>query len=181
MRGKRRTFGNIVGHIKGVENTTQLSQWTASQFDTTLNWKDVEWIRSIWPGKLVLKGILDVEDAEEAVKTGAHALVVSNHGGRQLDGAPSSIEALPEIVDTVGGKMEIMFDGGIRSGQDVMRALALGAKSCMIGRAFVHGLGAGGEAGVAKALDLIRNELLVTMGLCGVNTIAEIDDHVLAV
>jgi L-lactate dehydrogenase (cytochrome) len=181
MRGKRRTFGNIVGHIKGVDNTTQLSRWTASQFDTTLNWKDVEWIRSIWPGKLVLKGILDVEDAEEAVKTGAHAMVVSNHGGRQLDGAPSSIEALPEIVDTVGGKMEIMFDSGIRSGQDVMRALALGAKSCMIGRAFVHGLGAGGQAGVTKALDLIRNELTVTMGLCGVNTITEIDDHVLAV
>jgi L-lactate dehydrogenase (cytochrome) len=181
MRGKRRTFGNIVGHIKGTESITQLSHWTNSQFDTTLNWKDVDWIRSIWPGKLILKGILDVEDAEEAVKTGAHAIVVSNHGGRQLDGAPSSTEVLPEIVDTVGSKMEIMFDGGIRSGQDVMRALALGAKSCMIGRAFVHGLGAGGQAGVEKALDLIRNELNVTMGLCGVNTIAEIDDHVLAV
>jgi L-lactate dehydrogenase (cytochrome) len=146
-----------------------------------LNWKDVEWIRSIWPGKLVLKGILDVEDAEEAAKTGAQALVVSNHGGRQLDGAPSSIEVLPEIADAVGSQMEIMFDGGIRSGQDVMRALALGAKSCMIGRAYAHGLGAGGEAGVAKAIDIIRNELSVTMGLCGVNTIAEIDDHVLAV
>ena len=152
-----------------------------SQFDTSLSWKDIDWIRSIWPGKLILKGILDVEDAEEAVKTGAQAMVVSNHGGRQLDGAPSSIEVLPEIVDEVGDKMEIMFDGGIRSGQDVMRALALGAKSCMIGRAFVHGLGAGGEAGVTKALDLIRNELLVTMGLCGVNTIAEIDDKVLAI
>jgi L-lactate dehydrogenase (cytochrome) len=181
LRGKRRTFGNIVGHIKGTESITQLSQWTASQFDTTLNWKDVEWIRSIWPGKLILKGILDVEDAEEAAKTGAQALVVSNHGGRQLDGAPSSIEVLPEIADAVGSKMEILFDGGIRSGQDLMRALALGAKSCMIGRAFVYGLGAGGEAGVAKALDLIANELKVTMGLCGVNTIAEIDDHVLAV
>jgi L-lactate dehydrogenase (cytochrome) len=181
LRGKRRTFGNIVGHIKGTENITQLSQWTASQFDTTLTWKDVEWIRSIWPGKLVLKGILDVEDAEEAVKTGAHALVVSNHGGRQLDGAPSSIEALPEIVEAVGSKMEIMFDGGIRSGQDVIRALALGAKSCMIGRAYVHGLGAGGAAGVAKAIDLLRNEMTVTMGLCGVNTIAEIDDHILAI
>ena len=181
MRGKRRTFGNIVGHIKGTENITQLSHWTASQFDTSLSWKDIDWIRSIWPGKLILKGILDVEDAEEAVKTGAQAMVVSNHGGRQLDGAPSSIEVLPEIVDEVGDKMEIMFDGGIRSGQDVMRALALGAKSCMIGRAFVHGLGAGGQEGVAKALDLIRNELLVTMGLCGVNTIAEIDDHVLAI
>jgi L-lactate dehydrogenase (cytochrome) len=181
LRGKRRTFGNIVGHVKGTENINHLSTWTASQFDTTLNWKDVEWIRSIWPGKLILKGILDVEDAEEAAKTGAQALVVSNHGGRQLDGAPSSIEVLPEIVDAVGSQMEIMLDSGIRSGQDVMRALALGAKSCMIGRAYVYGLGAGGEAGVAKALDLIRNEMTVTMGLCGVNTIAEIDDHVLAI
>jgi L-lactate dehydrogenase (cytochrome) len=181
LRGKRRTFGNLVGHLKGIEDITALGAWTSTQFDTTLTWKDVEWIRSIWPGKLVLKGILDVEDAEEAVKTGAHAMVVSNHGGRQLDGAPSSIEALPEIVDAVGSQIEIMFDGGIRSGQDVMRALALGAKSCMIGRAYVHGLGAGGEAGVAKAFDIIRNELLITMGLCGVNSIAEIDDHVIAV
>jgi L-lactate dehydrogenase (cytochrome) len=181
LRGKRRSFGNLMGHLKGSEDITALSTWINSQFDTSLNWKDVEWIRSIWPGKLVLKGILDVEDAEEAAKTGAHALVVSNHGGRQLDGAPSSIEALPEIVDAIGSQIEILFDGGIRSGQDVMRALALGAKSCMIGRAFVHGLGAGGEAGVAKAIDLLRNELLTTMGLCGVNTIAEIDDHVLAI
>jgi L-lactate dehydrogenase (cytochrome) len=181
LRGKRRTFGNIVGHIKNAENVEQLAQWTNSQFDTTLNWKDIEWIRSIWPGKLVLKGILDVEDAEEAAKSGAQALVVSNHGGRQLDGAPSSIEVLPEIVEAVGSKMEVLFDGGIRSGQDVMRALALGAKSCMIGRAFVYGLGAGGKAGVEKALDILRNELTVTMGLCGVNTIAEIDDHVLAI
>src|SRR6266403_1604342 len=181
LRGKRRSFGNIVGHVKGTEDLTKLSEWTASQFDTSLNWKDIDWIRSIWPGKLILKGILDVEDAELAAKTGAQAIVVSNHGGRQLDGAPSSIEVLPEIVDSVGSQIEIMFDGGIRSGQDVMRALALGAKSCMIGRAFVHGLGAGGRAGVTKALDLIRNELMVTMGLCGVNTIAEIDDHVLAI
>jgi L-lactate dehydrogenase (cytochrome) len=181
LRSKRRTFGNIAGHIKGTDSINQVSAWTASQFDTTLNWKDVDWIRSIWPGKLILKGILDIEDAEEAAKTGAQALVVSNHGGRQLDGAPSSIEILPEIVDAVGSRMEIMLDSGIRSGQDVMRALALGAKSCMIGRAYVHGLGGGGEAGVAKAIDLIRNELLTTMGLCGVNTIAEIDDHVLAI
>jgi L-lactate dehydrogenase (cytochrome) len=181
LRGKRRTFGNIAGHIKGTDSINQVSAWTASQFDTTLNWKDVGWIRSIWPGKLILKGILDVEDANEAVKTGAQALVVSNHGGRQLDGAPSSIEALPEIVDAVGSRMEIMFDSGVRSGQDVMRALALGAKSCMIGRAYVHGLGGGGEAGVAKAIDLIRNELLTTMALCGVKTIAEIDDRVLAI
>jgi L-lactate dehydrogenase (cytochrome) len=181
LRGKRRTFGNLVGHLKGTDDITALSTWIASQFDTTLSWKDVEWIRSIWPGKLVLKGILDVEDAEEAAKSGAQALVVSNHGGRQLDGAPSSIEVLPEIVDAVGSKMEILFDGGIRSGQDVMRALALGAKSCMIGRAYAYGLGAAGEAGVAKAIETIRNELNTTMGLCGVNTIAEIDDNVLAV
>ena len=180
LRGKRRSFGNLMGHLKGTEDITALSTWINSQFDTSLNWKDVEWIRSIWPGKLVLKGILDVEDAEEAAKSGAQALVVSNHGGRQLDGAPSSIEVLPEIVDAVGSQMEIMFDGGIRSGQDVMRALALGAKSCMIGRAYAYGLGAGGQAGVAKAIDVIRKELETTMGLCGVNTIAEIDDHVLA-
>jgi L-lactate dehydrogenase (cytochrome) len=181
LQGKRRTFGNIAGHVKNTENLDKLSEWTASQFDTTLSWKDLDWIRNIWPGKLILKGILDVEDAEEAAKVGAQAIVVSNHGGRQLDGAPSSIEVLPEIVDAIGSKMEIMFDGGIRSGQDVMRALALGAKSCMIGRAYAYGLGAGGQAGVEKAIDIIRKELLTTMGLCGVNTIAEIDDHVLAV
>jgi L-lactate dehydrogenase (cytochrome) len=180
LRGKRRTFGNLAGHLKVGDDITELSSWTNSQFDTTLTWKDIDWIRSIWPGKLVLKGILDVEDAEEAAKTGAQALVVSNHGGRQLDGAPSSIEALPEIVDAVGSKMEVMFDGGIRSGMDAMRALALGAKSCMIGRAYVYGLGAAGEAGVAKALDLLAKELTTTMGLCGVNTIAEIDEGVLA-
>src|ERR1700748_1325756 len=181
LRGKRRTFGNIAGHLKVSDDITSLSTWINSQFDTSLNWKDVEWIRSIWPGKLVLKRILDVEDAGIAAQNGAQALVVSNHGGRQLDGAPSSIEVLPEIVDAVGDKIEIMFDGGIRSGQDVMRALALGAKSCMIGRAYAYGLGAGGQEGVAKAISLIAKELETTMGLCGVNTIAEIDDHVLAV
>src|SRR5215831_3968341 len=181
MRGKRRTFGNLAGHLKGTDDVTALSTWISTQFDTTLSWKDVDWVRSIWPGKLILKGILDVADAELAAKTGAQAIVVSNHGGRQLDGAPSSVKVLPEIVESVGSQMEIMFDGGIRSGQDVMRALALGAKSCMIGRAYAHGLGAGGQAGVAKAIEIIRNELATTMGLCGVNTIAEIDDHVLAV
>jgi len=181
LQGKRRTFGNIAGHVKGTEDLTKLSEWTASQFDTSLSWKDIDWIRSIWPGKLILKGILDVEDAELAAKTGAQAIVVSNHGGRQLDGAPSSIEVLPEIADAVGSQMEIMFDGGIRTGMDMMRALALGAKSCMIGRAYAYGLGAGGEAGVAKAIDILAKELTTTMGLCGVNTIAEIDDHVLAV
>lgn len=181
LRGKRRTFGNLIGHLKISDDITSLSTWINSQFDTSLNWKDIDWIRSIWPGKLILKGILDVEDAEIAAKTGAQALVVSNHGGRQLDGAPSSIEVLPEIVDAVGSTMEVMFDGGIRSGQDVMRALALGAKSCMIGRAYAYGLGAAGEAGVAKALDVLAKELTTTMGLCGVNTIAEIDDRVIAV
>jgi L-lactate dehydrogenase (cytochrome) len=181
LQGKRRTFGNLAGHLKISDDITSLSTWINSQFDTSLNWKDIDWIRSIWPGKLILKGILDVEDAEIAAKTGAQAIVVSNHGGRQLDGAPSSIEVLPEIVEEVGSQVEIMFDGGIRSGQDVMRALALGAKSCMIGRAYIHGLGAFGGPGVAKAIDLIANELSVTMGLCGVNTIAEIDDHVLAI
>jgi L-lactate dehydrogenase (cytochrome) len=180
LRGKRRSFGNIVGHVKGTEDLSKLSAWTASQFDTTLSWKDIDWIRSIWPGKLILKGILDVEDAEEAAKTGAQAIVVSNHGGRPLDGAPSSIEVLPEIVDSVGSQMEIMFDSGIRTGMDVMRALALGAKSCMIGRAYAYGLGAAGEAGVAKAIDILAKEMATTMGLCGVNTIAEIDERVLA-
>ncbi len=181
LRGKRRTFGNLAGHLKVSEDITSLSTWINSQFDTSLNWKDIDWIRSIWPGKLILKGILDVEDAELAAKTGAQAIVVSNHGGRQLDGAPSSIEVLPEIVDAVGSQMEIMFDGGIRTGMDVVRALALGAKSCMIGRAYAYGLGAGGQEGVAKALDILSKEMLTTMGLCGVNTIAEIDDNLLAV
>jgi L-lactate dehydrogenase (cytochrome) len=180
LRGKRKTFGNLAGHLKVDQDITSLGTWINSQFDTSLSWKDIDWIRSIWPGKLVLKGILDVEDAEIAAKTGAQAIVVSNHGGRQLDGAPSSIEVLPEIVDAVGSQIEIMFDGGIRSGQDVMRALALGAKSCMIGRAYAYGLGAGGQAGVAKAIDIIQKELLTTMGLCGVNRIDEIDDHVIA-
>ena len=180
LRGKRRTFGNIAGHIKGMEGVTELGRWIQEQFDTTLNWNDIAWIRSIWPGKLILKGILDVEDAQQAAKSGAEALVVSNHGGRQLDGAPSSIEALPEIVDAIGAQMEIMFDGGIRSGQDVVRALAMGAQSCMIGRAYIHGLGAAGEAGVAKAIDIIAKEMSVTMGLCGVNSVAEIDERVLA-
>src|SRR5437868_3287769 len=168
LRGKRRSFGNIVGHVKGTEDITALGTWIATQFDTTLNWKDVDWIRSIWPGKLILKGILDVEDAEVATKTGAQALVVSNHGGRQLDGAPSSIEVLREIADTVGSQIEIMFDGGIRSGQDVMRAPALAAKSRMICRAYIYRLGSGGQQGVEKAINVLGKELTTTMGLCGV-------------
>jgi len=180
LAGKRWTFGNLAGQVKGMEGVRSLAQWVGSQFDETLNWKDVEWIRSLWPGKLILKGILDVEDAKLAAKTGASALVVSNHGGRQLDGAPSTISMLPKIVDAVGSEIEIMFDGGIRSGQDVLRALALGARSCLIGRAYIFGLGAGGEAGVAQAIEIIRKELDVAMALTGVKSIQEIDRSVLA-
>ncbi len=176
-RAKRRTFGNLDGHLKGTEGLTALSAWIATQFDPTLSWKDVDWIRSIWPGKLVIKGILDEDDARAAAAAGAQAIVVSNHGGRQLDGAPSSIAMLPRITDAVGDKVEMMFDGGVRTGQDVMRALALGAKSCMIGRAYIHGLGAAGEAGVAKAIDIIGKELMTTMGLCGVNRVGDIGPH----
>jgi L-lactate dehydrogenase (cytochrome) len=155
-------------------------EWTNSQFDQALSWKDVEWIRSLWPGKLIIKGILDVDDARLAAKTGASAIVVSNHGGRQLDGAPSSITALPKIADAVGGEVEVMFDGGIRTGQDMMRALALGARCCMVGRAFTYGLGAGGEAGVSRAIEILAKELDVTMALTGVKSVAEIDRRVLA-
>jgi L-lactate dehydrogenase (cytochrome) len=180
LRGKRKTFGNLAGHVKGMENVNSLAQWTASQFDPTLSWKDVEWVRSVWPGKLILKGILDVEDAKIAAKTGASALIVSNHGGRQLDGAPSSISALPKIAEAVGSEIEVMFDGGIRTGQDVVRALAFGARSCMIGRAYIYGLGAAGEAGVAKAIEFLGKELDVTMALCGVKNVRDIDRKVIA-
>ena len=176
---KRRTFGNLVGHIRGMDDVNSLSKWIAGQFDETLNWKDVEWIAGLWGGKLILKGILDVEDAREAVKTGAAALVVSNHGGRQLDGAPSSIAALPPIAEAVGSSIEVLFDGGIRSGQDVLRAIALGAHACLSGRAYVYGLGAGGQQGVARAIEIIRNELNVSMALTGVNSIKEIDRRVI--
>jgi L-lactate dehydrogenase (cytochrome) len=176
---KRRTFGNLVGHIRGMDSVNSLSKWIAGQFDETLNWKDVEWIAGQWGGKLILKGILDVEDAREAVKTGAAALVVSNHGGRQLDGAPSSIAALPPIAEAVGSSIEVLFDGGIRSGQDVLRAIALGAHACLSGRAYVYGLGAGGQQGVARAIEIIRNELNVSMALTGVNSIKEIDRRVI--
>jgi L-lactate dehydrogenase (cytochrome) len=180
LRGKRKTFGNLAGHVRGMENVTSLAQWTSTQFDPTLNWKDVEWMRSLWPGKLILKGILDVEDAKTAAKVGASALVVSNHGGRQLDGAPSSISALPKVVEAVGEEIEVMFDGGIRSGQDVVRALAFGARSCMIGRSYIYGLGAGGEAGVARAIEILASELDVTMALCGVRNVQDIDRSVIA-
>jgi L-lactate dehydrogenase (cytochrome) len=179
LRGKRKTFGNIAGHYPGMSNVTVLSKWISEQFDPTLSWKDVEWIKSLWPGKLILKGILDVEDARIAAKTGAAAIVVSNHGGRQLDGAASSISMLPPIAEAVGAELEVMFDGGIRSGQDLMRAIALGARACMSGRAYIYGLGAGGEAGVARAIEIIRNELDTSMALTGVTSIADIDRHVI--
>jgi L-lactate dehydrogenase (cytochrome) len=180
LTGKRWTFGNIAGHVKGMDDVTSLAQWTSRQFDPTLNWKDVEWIKSLWPGKLIIKGILDVEDAKLAAKSGADALVVSNHGGRQLDGAPSSIHALPKVADAVGSEIEVLFDGGIRTGQDLMRALALGARACLIGRAYIFGLGAAGEAGVAKAIEFLRTELDVTMALCGVKSVKDIDRRVVA-
>jgi L-lactate dehydrogenase (cytochrome) len=180
LQGKRKTFGNLAGHVRGMENVISLAQWTNSQFDPTLNWRDVEWVRALWPGKLILKGILDVEDARIAAKTGASALVVSNHGGRQLDGAPSSISALPKIADAVGSEIEIMFDGGIRSGQNVLRALALGARSCMIGRAYVYGLGAGGEEGVAKAIEILGKELDVSMALTGSKSVRGVGRSIIA-
>ncbi len=180
LRGKRKTFGNIVGQIKGMDNVNSLTQWISSQFDPALSWKDVEWIAGLWNGKLIIKGVLDVDDARIAAKSGAVALVVSNHGGRQLDGAPSSISALPKIADALGSEIEILFDGGIRSGQDVFRALALGARACLCGRAYIYGLGAGGEAGVARAIDIIRSELDVTMALTGVKNVRDISHQNIA-
>jgi L-lactate dehydrogenase (cytochrome) len=180
LNAKSRSFGNLVGHVKDQEGINSLAKWTASQFDPTLSWEDVAWIRSLWPGKLIIKGILDVEDAKLATKSGADAIVVSNHGGRQLDGAPSSIAMLPKIADAVGSDIEVMFDGGIRSGQDLFRALALGAKSCLIGRAYIYGLGALGKQGVTAAIETIRKELDITMALTGVTKIADIDRRTLA-
>ena len=174
LGAKRKVFGNIVGHVKGAEGIVSLSKWTASQFDPTLNWKDVEWVKNEWGGKLILKGIQDVEDAKIAAASGADAIIVSNHGGRQLDGALSSIRALPPIVDAVGDKIEVWMDGGIRSGQDMLKAVALGARGTMIGRAFNFGLGAMGEAGVTTALEIIQKELDTSMALCGVKNVGEI-------
>ena len=180
LMGKRKTFGNLAGYTPSDANVASLASWISTQFDPALSWKDVEWVKSLWPGKLIIKGVLDVDDAKLAAKTGANAIVVSNHGGRQLDGAPSSISALPRIAEAVGNDVEVMFDGGIRSGQDLMRALALGARSCLIGRAYIFGLGAGGQDGVARAIEIIRSELAVTMALCGVNRLSDIDRRVIA-
>lgn len=176
---RRRQFGNIVGHVKGVANMGSLAEWTAQQFDPRLNWDDVEWVKRRWGGKLILKGVQDVEDARLAVNSGADALIVSNHGGRQLDGAQSSIEALPAIVAAVGSQIEVHMDGGIRSGQDVLKALALGAKGTYIGRAMLYGLGAMGEAGVRKALEIIHKELDLTMAFCGRTRVDQVDRSIL--
>jgi L-lactate dehydrogenase (cytochrome) len=177
---QRRTFRNIVGHAKGVTNLHSLSAWTNEQFDPALDWDAVKRIQDRWGGKLILKGILDPEDAVTAAATGAEALIVSNHGGRQLDGALSSIAALPSIVEAVGERIEVLMDGGIRSGQDVIKALALGAKGVFIGRAFLYGLGAMGEAGVTACLDIIRKELDITMALCGLRDVRHVGKDILA-
>jgi L-lactate dehydrogenase (cytochrome) len=173
LGSRRKSFGNLEGRIKGADSLASLTQWVAGQFDPTLSWKDVEWIKGLWGGKLVLKGILDPEDAKMAVATGADAIVVSNHGGRQLDSTVSSIRALPEIVQAVGGRTEILLDGGVRTGQSVLKALALGAQGVMIGRAYIYGLAAMGEAGVMAALEILQKELDVTMAFCGLNDVRE--------
>jgi L-lactate dehydrogenase (cytochrome) len=176
---QRRSFGNLVGHVKAVSDMKSLAAWTNEQFDPRLSWADVAWVKERWGGKFILKGIMDVEDAKLAAAAGADAIVVSNHGGRQLDGAPSSIEALPAIVDAVGHQLEVWMDGGIRSGQDVLKAWALGARGTMIGRAMVYGLGAMGEAGVTKALQVIHKELDVTMAFCGHTQLQNVDKSIL--
>jgi L-lactate dehydrogenase (cytochrome) len=180
LRGRRRSFGNLAGHIAGAGSLRSVAQWTAAQFDPTLNWADVEWVRGMWPGRIILKGIVDAEDARIAAGLGVSAIVVSNHGGRQLDGAPSAISALPAVAAAAGSDTEIMFDSGIRSGQDVLRALALGARSCMIGRAYLYGLGAAGQQGVARAIQIIRDELDVSMALTGITSVAAAGPHILA-
>ena len=176
---RRRQFRNIVGHVEGVKDMSSLADWTTSQFDPRLSWEDVAEIRRMWDGKVILKGILDAEDAKQAVNVGADAIVVSNHGGRQLDSAASSITALPAIVDAVGDKTEVWMDGGIRTGQDVLRAVALGARGTLIGRAFLYGLGAGGRAGVTRVLEILHKELDLTMALCGRSKLSEVDDSIL--
>jgi len=177
--GRRKSFGNLEGQIKGADTLLTLAQWIAGQFDPTLSWKDVEWVKKLWGGKLILKGILDAEDAKVAAATGADAIIVSNHGGRQLDGTVSSIRALPEVVQAVGERTEVWFDGGIRSGQDVLRALALGARGTMIGKSFAYGLGAMGEAGVTKVLEIMQKELDVTMALCGLRDVKDASPAIL--
>lgn len=176
---KNRTFGNVVGHVPGVEKLRTLGAWSNEQLDPALSWDDVKWVRDQWPGRFILKGIMDPIDADLAAGAGADAMIVSNHGGRQLDGAPSTIAVLPSIIDAVKGRTEVWMDGGIRTGQDVLRAVALGARGVLIGRAFLYGLGAGGEAGVRRAIEIIRRELDLTMAFCGVTDIRNVDPSIL--
>jgi L-lactate dehydrogenase (cytochrome) len=180
LRGKRKTFGNLAGRIAGTGDLKSVAAWTSAQFDPTLNWSDVDWVRSMWPGRIILKGITDPEDAKIAAGLGVSAIVVSNHGGRQLDGAPSAIRCLPAVADAVGSEVDVMFDSGIRSGQDVLRAVALGAGSVLIGRAYLYGLGAGGQAGVTKAIEILRKELDVSMALTGITSIAAAGPSIIA-
>jgi L-lactate dehydrogenase (cytochrome) len=180
LRAKRKTFGNVASYLETRSGMYRSGNWANENYDRTLNWRDIEWVRSLWPGKLVLKGILDVEDAKLAAAAGVDGIVVSNHGGRQLDGARSSIASLPEIASAVGDRIEVLFDGGIRSGQDMLKALARGARGCLIGRAFLYGLAAGGEAGVRNALDIIRKELEVSMALTGNRDVRTITRDVIA-
>lgn len=179
MLGKRRTFGNLEKRMKGAGGLVTLSQWIATQFDVSVTWRDIDWVRTVWPGKLILKGILDVEDARTAASMGIDAIIVSNHGGRQLDSAPSTISVLPEIAEAVDGRCELLFDGGVQSGQDVLKALARGARACLIGKAFLYALAAGGEAGVRCALELLRRELEVSMALTGVTDVQRVDRTIL--
>ena len=179
LLGKRRTFGNLVGHLGNSSGLATLSEWIATQFDPSANWRDVEWVRSRWPGKLILKGVLDAQDARLAVAAGADAVVVSNHGGRQLDGAPSSISALSEIVSAIDGRCEVLFDGGVRSGKDIARALALGARGALIGRSFLYALAAGGEVGVKQAIEILREELRVTLALTGTSSVGAVGPQIL--
>ena len=179
LSANRRYFGNIVGHVSGVSDTSSLSEWTAKQFDPALTWNDVAWIKEAWDGPLIIKGIMTPEDARLALESGADAIVVSNHGGRQLDGAPATVEVLPEIKDSLGNELEVWIDGGIRSGQDVLRVLALGADAAMIGRPYIYGLGALGEKGVIKALEIIRAELDLSMAFCGRTSVEAIDASIL--
>jgi L-lactate dehydrogenase (cytochrome) len=179
LTGRRRTFGNLEARMQGTGGLKTLSEWIAQQFDPTVTWNDLAWLRERWPRKIIIKGILDAEDARLAVQHGVDAMVVSNHGGRQLDGARSTISALPGVVDAVAGRCDVLFDGGVRSGQDVLKALALGAKGCLIGKAFLYALAAGGEAGVALALDIIRQELAVSLALTGANDVRSVTRDVL--
>jgi L-lactate dehydrogenase (cytochrome) len=179
LRARRRNFGNIVGHLPNSQGVRNVSVWISEQFDPSVSWKDVAWVRSLWPGKLVLKGVIDPDDARRAADAGADAVVVSNHGGRQLDGAPSTIAALPQVVAALRGRCEVLFDGGVMSGQDILKALAHGARGCLIGKAFLYGLAAGGQAGVSLALSILRRELEVSMALTGATDVQKVDGALL--